>query len=354
MVSYYDHATGKVPRPTILMDKQSDDAHDNPVIALDDAGYVWVFASAHGTSRPAYIFKSAAPYAIDAFTQVLKTNFSYPQPWFISKQGFLFLQTRYKEGRGLCWQTSADGFTWSEPHPLAHIDEGHYQISWPHGGNVGTAFNYHPRAFQGDTAKRGLNWRTNLYYLETNDIGKTWRTVSGETVQTPLTEVHNPALVHDYEAEGWMVYLKDLNYDAEGRPVILHIVSRSWRPGPEAGPREWRIAHWTGAEWRFHTVTAADHNYDMGSLFIEPDAWRIIAPTEPGPQPYGPGGEVCLWTSTDQGATWREGRQLTHDSPLNHTYVRRPLNAQPDFYAFWADGNPRKTSSSHLYFTRAF
>ncbi|MCA9414394.1 MAG: hypothetical protein KC944_24490, partial [Candidatus Omnitrophica bacterium] len=44
-------------------------------------------------------------------------------------------------------------------------------------------------------------------------------------------------------------------------------------------------------------------------------------------------------------------RQLTHDSPRNHTYVRRPLNAHPDFYALWADGNTYDHSDSHLYFT---
>ena len=30
MVSYYDHASGTVPRPRILLNKHTDDAHDNP------------------------------------------------------------------------------------------------------------------------------------------------------------------------------------------------------------------------------------------------------------------------------------------------------------------------------------
>src|SRR6187397_2210033 len=34
MVSYFDHATGTVPRPTLLLDKHTDDAHDNPVMAI--------------------------------------------------------------------------------------------------------------------------------------------------------------------------------------------------------------------------------------------------------------------------------------------------------------------------------
>lgn len=58
-----------------------------------------------------------------------------------------------------------------------------------------------------------------------------------------------------------------------------------------------------------------------------------------------------MWTSRDQGATWTKVKQLTHDSRFNHTYPRRPVNAHPDFYAFWADGNPLKQSDSSLYFT---
>jgi len=41
---------------------------------------------------------------------------------------------------------------------------------------------------------------------------------------------------------------------------------------------------------------------------------------------------------------------VTQHSRYNHTHVRRPLNAHPDFYAFWADGDTRKPSESHLYF----
>ena len=43
MVSYYDHKTGMVPRPTIVLDKNTSDAHDNPVISVDDKGFIWIF-----------------------------------------------------------------------------------------------------------------------------------------------------------------------------------------------------------------------------------------------------------------------------------------------------------------------
>ena len=49
-------------------------------------------------------------------------------------------------------------------------------------------------------------------------------------------------------------------------------------------------------------------------------------------------------------ATWARTRQLTYDSKYNHTYARRPVNAHPDFQAFWADGHGRALSPSRLYF----
>lgn len=344
MVSYYDHATGQVPRPTILLNKHTDDAHDNPVIMLDDAGYVWIFSSSHGTSRPSFIHRSKEPYSVDDFERVLTTNFSYPQPWHIPGQGFLFLHTRYGGGRVLYEWRSADGVTWDEGTKLAGIDQGHYQISRRQRDKVGTAFNYHPEP-------RGLNWRTNLYYMETTDFGETWHNAQGHQIDLPLTEVQNDALVHDYAADGLLVYMKDLTFDAAGNPIIMYITSLGYESGPENGPRTWTTARWTGSEWDTQGSITSDNNYDTGSLYIETDGtWRIIGPTESGPQPYNPGGEIAMWTSSDLGHTWQMVRQMTHDSPYNHTYLRRPVNAHPDFYGFWADGHGRQPSESRLYF----
>jgi hypothetical protein len=344
MVSYYDHATGQVPRPTILLNKQTDDAHDNPTLQVDGGGYLWVFSNAHGKGRPSYIHKSKKPCTIDEFEQVLKTNFSYSQPWHLSGQGFLFLHTRYSPGRNLFWMTSPDGVKWSEPQSLARVAQGHYQISAVDNKLVGTAFNYHPQ-------KGGLNARTNLYYLQTRDFGRTWCTADGRPVKTPLTEVNNVALIRDYQSEKLLVYLKDIQFDGQAHPVLLYLTSKGYAAGPASGPRLWHTARWTGNSWEIRPFTSSDHNYDFGSLYVEADgAWRIIAPTEPGPQPYGTGGEMVLWTSQDRGKSWKRERQLTRNSARNHSYARRPLHAHPDFYALWADGDTRQPSESHLYF----
>jgi hypothetical protein len=353
MVSYFDHATGEVPRPRRLLNKQTEDAHDNPTLMVDDAGHLWIFSAAHGTGRPSFIHRSKKPYSIEECELTQTSNFSYTQPWHLPGKGFLFLHTRYSGGKALgitaqrClfWMTSADGLKWNEPQPLAGIEMGDYQISWRDGARLGTAFDFHPPPL-------GLNTRANIYYVETRDFAKSWLTVDGRPVKTPLTTTNNPALIYDSRVEGLLVYLKDLDFDAQGRPVILFLTSKGYESGPKNGPRTWRTARWTGKDWEFRTLTTSLNNYDHGSLYIEPGGtWRVIAPTEPGPQRYNPGGEVVLWTSGDRGGTWTKAKQLTHDSPRNHTYVRRPLNAHPDFYALWADGNAREPSESFLYFT---
>ncbi|NQZ68263.1 MAG: BNR-4 repeat-containing protein, partial [Lentisphaeria bacterium] len=76
MASYFDHRSKLVPRPTVIIDKCTDDAHDNPVLSIDGDGFIWIFASAHGTQRPAYIFRSQEPYSTAAFDPVDEMNFS--------------------------------------------------------------------------------------------------------------------------------------------------------------------------------------------------------------------------------------------------------------------------------------
>jgi hypothetical protein len=345
MVSFYDHQTKQVPRPIVVHDKQGvDDPHDNPSIQIDETGRLWVFVSGRGRKRPGHIYRSRIPYDIESFEHVSEGEFTYPQPWWIKDRGFVFLFTKYTGVRELYWNFSdSSGKTWEKDQKLAGMG-GHYQISNERDGKIITAFNMHP----GGTPDK----RTNLYYVETDDNGKTWKTASGKVIKTPMVDPACEALIHDYRSEKKLVYMKDIGFDAKGNPVVLYVTSRSHQPGPESGPRTWNIAHWSGDKWNIRKVTTSTHNYDMGSLYIENDkSWRIIAPTEVGPQKHGTGGEVAMWLSIDQGLTWKKTRDVTQKSTYNHGYVRRPVNAQSDFYGFWADGNPDGLSESRLYYT---
>ena len=157
--------------------------------------------------------------------------------------------------------------------------------------------------------------------------------------------------MHDYQSEHRNCYIKDINFGSDGNPVILYLTSDNYLTGPAGGVRSWQTAHWDGRQWHFRDLTTSTHCYDSGSLWIDDeDVWTVIAPTDIGPQYWGTGGEMVMWRSRDKGQTWKRVRTLTHDSPRNHGYARRPLHADPDFYAFWADGDPDNMSISRLYF----
>lgn len=364
-ISYYDHATGMVARPRELRLVGGNDVHMNATMSMDDAGYLWVYTNSHGDSFHGNLFKSTNPYEIAEFDEVTlpasvfeggdgEISLAYTDPIYVPGQGHLLIWNKYDDGRAVHAATSTDGTTWingrtglEESDRLIKID-GHYQMARRNGATVGLAANYHPG---------GLNHRTNLYYIQTDDFAQSWTTVDGTVISGALTTPTNPALIHDYEADNQLVYMKDLNYDDQGNPIILFLTvsdetNTGHYPGPQPGGRTVHVAHWSGTQWDIHDVTTTDHNYDHGELYVDDDGtWRIIAPFLVGPQPWGTGGAIGVWESEDDGVTWDMVDQWTPDNTTyNHTYVRRPVNANDDFYAYWADGDAMSYSQSRLYF----
>jgi hypothetical protein len=132
----------------------------------------------------------------------------------------------------------------------------------------------------------------------------------------------------------------------------LFITCKSSEPGPISEPYLLQTAWWNGAQWEIRTVSAVDHHDDGGCLWVDAKKqWRLLAPTEPGPFPYYTGGEMVPWMSVDQGRNWTAAKPLTTSTDRHQCFPRRPVGAQPGFAAFWADGDPRQTSESSLYFT---
>ena len=289
------------------------------------------------------IYRSVKPYAIDEFEEVFDGYIAYPQPWFVPGKGFfLFCTVYHSVQRVPRWRYSADGRTWSDKQTI--VKNSHYQITEGKGDRLISVYNLHPG---------GVDKRTNLYFVETRDFGETWQNIHGETVKLPLENDDSSTLIYDARSNGDLVYLKDVVFNNEDHPTILYLLSKNSKPGPrkEEPSRSWNIARWTGSEWQHHRITTGFHNYDQGSLYVEEDGtYRVIAPTERGPQEWGTGGEVAVWTSNDQGATWSKIDQLTTGSTGNHSYVRRPHLAHPDFYAFWAAGDSVKQSKTQLHF----
>jgi hypothetical protein len=349
MIGEFDHKTGMVSKPTVVYDKKGvNDPHDNPSLLIDKQGFVWVFISGRGKTRPGFKYKSKKPFAIDEFEQVTEEEMTYPQPWHTDK-GYFHFFTKYTGVRQLYFETSLDGINWTEDKLLAAIAEnpgeksGHYQISNTfENQTVSTFFNRHP---DGNVDKR-----TDLYYVQSKDFGATWTDISGNEIELPILKKENNTLVADYALLGKNVYLKDMGFDADGMPACLYIRSNGHEPGPKSAPYEWCITKWNGTKWLTTVITTSDHNYDMGSLYISKDNWKIVGPTEKGPQAWGVGGEIAIWQSTDKGESWMQQKILTKNSPFSHSYVRRPVNFKAPFSFFWADGHSHDFSKSKLYF----
>ncbi len=351
MVSYYDHETAKFPAPTILLDKWTADPHDNPVISVDDEGYLWIFSPSHGHwTTPSYIHRSTEPYSIDFFETVEETLFAYPQVWAVKGKGLAFFHSQYAKpgtdgtGRGIYYRHGRDGGDLDKPVCLGCLEQGHYQTTARRAdGMVATAFDFHP-------AEGGLEARTNIYYAQSADEGKTWTDASGNPLCLPVNHRDHPARIRDFLAEGLLVYIKDLVFDREGKPVIHFVTSKGWKPGPSSGPHTWHVAFWNGQEWAYSEVLTSDNNYDMGSLYEEPDGgWLLIGTSGRGAQPWNTGGEVEMWRISPAASSWERVKTLTYRSDYNHSHPRRPYHYHPEFAALWADGHARKPSPSRLY-----
>ncbi len=352
MMGCFDHKTGMLQKPVIVHDKgcyQVIDPHDNPTMQIDKDGYLWVFVAGRANARPGIRYRSVRPYDITEWEYVNESVMAYPQVIYDAEKGFFLFETRYDGTRRTFFQTSPDGVQWSDYQPIASIMEpgdrrsGHYQFSNYDGKKLVCTFNRHLNG--------NCDTRTNIYYIQSTDWGKTWTTADGVTpVELPILREEGPALVHNYRVEGRNCYIKDINFDEDGNPVIYCVTSDNWRPGPLGGVRKHEIVRWDGKKWVFTSFATSTNAYDTGSIWVDGKEWTIIAPTAAGPQRWGGGGEMTMWKSTNKGKTWDKVKQMTYDSPRNHGYARRPLNCHDGFYAFWADGNSDINSISYLYF----
>ncbi|MFK7851907.1 MAG: BNR-4 repeat-containing protein [Akkermansiaceae bacterium] len=370
MASEFDHKTGLVPKPTVVLDKSEelgkivDDPHDNPSLSIDSDGYLWIFVSGRATVRQDWTFKSRKPYSTEAFDLVEKPSGikrSYPQILHLPGSGFMHLFTVYEKGRRkLFFRTSQNGIEWAEEKRLANMD-GHYQTSAVSGNRIATMFNHH---------EGKVNERTDIYYLETSDFGKTWTLADGTPIELPVNSTESPSKVFNGVEADKLVYLNDLNFDTSGNPILFYTTAsnrsgKAHEPGPFAEPRRWVTSHWNGQKWNTREMppsatelSTVSHNYDTGCLLVDGNTWRVIGPTgaplassDNNPKRFwGQGGEIETWESIDQGIRWKKTKQTTKNSESNHGYVRRVWGGKNPFAVFWSDGNPEEIGPSHLYF----
>lgn len=360
MFSWLDHVTGRVRRPVVIHDRDTNNAHFNASLAVDEAGYIYVFANSHGLGglddspqslarRESVVYRSSGPHDPSSFEVVRRDNFSYSQPWPRPGGGLLWLHTRYQQvgdgvRRVLYYASSGDDAGPWQPERLVDAHAGSYQVSWSDGTRVVTAFDVHPTEI-------GVDARSGLHVLEIDLATGQVADHRGQQVRPPVLD---PAQVCLREHAGSLVFLKDVAFDDHGAVAILYLTSAGAAPGPASGPRAWRVVYRAAgqSEWRDVELGTSSHNYDHGTLTIDGSNWLLTAPLEPGPQQHATGGTVVTRRSSDAGETWKTIARVPAGAG-NHTYVRKPYRASSSFSALWADGDALELSSSSLYLGRS-
>lgn len=357
MLSWFDHSTGWVRRPVVIHDRDTNNAHFNASLAVDEAGYIYVFANSHGLGgldhspqalarRESVVYRSIGPHDPSVFEVLRRDNFSYSQPWPRPGGGLLWLHTRYQQvgdgvRRVLYYGLCADAAGAWQPTRLVDAHAGSYQVSWSDGARVLTAFDVHP-------SEIGVDARSGLHVLEIDLTSGQVTNHAGNPVQPPVLE---PGKVVLREHAGSLVYLKDIAFDDDGSVAILYLTAAGPEPGPDGGPRTWRVVYRAAGQtqWRDVVVGTSDHNYDHGILTLDGSRWTVTGPMDPGPQEHATGGTVITRVSADAGHSWSTVARVP-TSTRNHTYVRKPYGASSSFWALWTDGHALAPSPSSLYF----
>ena len=98
MASYYDHKTGRVPRPTIVHDKQGvDDPHDNGSLNLDAGARLDLRQRPRPNSTRLQVSQQGT-IQCRRLRRVSEEEMTYPQPSFVPGRGWLHLFTKYTKG----------------------------------------------------------------------------------------------------------------------------------------------------------------------------------------------------------------------------------------------------------------
>ncbi|WDE02264.1 hypothetical protein [Thalassomonas actiniarum] len=398
----FNHNTGKVSEPVLVHMKCTDDPHDNAVINLDQAGYVYVLVSGRSTSRGNFVFKSSAPNSIESFVDytplmddyadhfkdliaaagqdfpISGTHYrgiNYPKMFWIddpaySQKGYFRLiytvycnsgevQTCKSSRQVYSAKMVVDGTKASiqDITPIAAY-KGHYAIAKARGKDVVIAFNVHPG--------NNLDDRTNLYYMHSFDGGENWFNAKNQRVSLPIVspeglktvavrEYYDPASIGGI---GRRIYMKDIDFMSSGmakRPTILYVGSLSGDHQPSTLADHYLAkARWTGTTWsNVRLANQVDHNYSSGMLHPNGSDYRVFYPDTIDEKNNAMAGGAAAYLDTGGTSSSVWGRTLISNDVVDpasgsssylynlceYNYFKSVLNGSNDFVGIFAGGN---------------
>ena len=285
MIITYTPATKTWSDPVFVFAGNGD--HGNPVILIDDLGYIHLLCNAH--SSPLEYLKSDNPYDISAWTHKADfTEGTYPSLIQMADGKFYLF---YRNGAGSLWvyRTSDDrGDTWSGETSLAGSTN-----YW--GARLDKNDRIH--IFGHECNDTSIN-RYNQVYMYFD--GTNFRNTAGDIV---VYNVENDIRIYDSETK--YTGFPALDFDEDNEPCFIFVLS------PIAGNStycKYMFARKTGTSWSFYDM-GVEANDILQRSFLDiktnlvMDAYLTKGGIGTG-TPYNYGGFIEKWTTVNRGVTW--------------------------------------------------
>ncbi|MBQ4811790.1 BNR-4 repeat-containing protein [Pseudoalteromonas luteoviolacea] len=340
-VAKYDPRTDKVSKPVLVHAKYTDDPHDNAVVNIDDKGYVYVLIAGRGQSRGAFLYKSTTPGSIDAFSDITPDNYdytsfdsrfgragiAYPKLFWVDSDGgyFRLIYTVYCSTPD-CGKRNVFTAKLNVDGSKARLEEvvrvagfkGHYSIANAKGNDIVMAFNVH--------LNNSVDHRTNLYYMHSNDGGKTWKNAHNQSVVLPmltsasLDQVAVREYYHNGQTIGRRIYVKDINFSGTGnskKPMILYVgvVGNNGYIPSTTADHYLAKAFYDGSNWSQARISNdVDNNYSSGALISDgSNSYDVYFPGTPEAHNNALGGGAIAKTFTVSG--WNQQYAANYITP---------------------------------------
>jgi len=333
-VAAFDHDSG-VPTTAVLHSKLQVDDHSNPALLVWPDGRIDVFYAGHNGNRMYYrVTKNPEDITSWEPEVTMPTNtsgpygFTYPNPIRLGAEAKTYLFWR-GGNYNPTFATRQDGQSgWSPARNLIMVSgqRPYVKYDFKGGDTIGFAFtNAHP-AEASDV---------NVYfaYYRNGGIYK----ANGSRIASLGTAIA-PSQADKVFDNADKVWVHDMVFDAQGRPVIVFADFVS------ATDHRYRYARWTGSAWVSYEITPAG-----GSISLD------------GKQPYYSGGitldhenpntvylsrdlggifEVETWTTPDGGKSWSRTAVTASSSANNYRPIspRGLIPFSSDMSVVWMRG----------------
>ncbi len=362
-VAAYNHTTNEWQGPfkagTSILGKDPSkkiDSHGKPTLIIDDLGYIHIFYGGHGGDKDLHGENplgdthsgenkhsvSKKPLDITSWEDLDNVSpFGTYNQAIKMDNGDIYLFNRNGAHRSdWVYQKSTDnGRTFEEPVPfLKHkrrddspsVDSWYAYVSKGLNDEIVVGFDYHfcwdrnaPRNNRGGHSTE----RKNLYYMTFNTADNTWKSVTGEALDIPLTKEDADEKTLAVDTGDKWTFNGSTKVDAASNPHIAAYVGEDigWQIG---GPKHARYFRWTGDEW----VGNFDSGLPIGrgDFLSSGENVRFLLS---GVDPSIDKTIVRWWESKDGGATFTAGKELLRFG---------------DYFVAEEPNNPRPKSLSNL------